>query len=554
MTVTNINSRIVYDGNGVTINWPFAMGVPSASAIDVFITDDTGVIRQLTTLEFSVVISPLTGTNPTPQGGIVTYNPGGSPLPSGWTITIVRNLEPVQSTSIANQSIIYPPIVEREFDYLTMLIQQGVLDFDRAIKVPVADPPPADLPPQAARKNQTAFFNDNGDLVAGTPLDNTIMVSAAMQPVVQAATTTEALALLGGYPDPKLITAGYVLIPDDNNRLIVAQGSAYYLISAGNPTTYPIDFRVQIVNNDTRAKLMNIFGYPVQFKVYPDQQVVVNRSQSGWVISRPPRWAPRTPTNLYVDPSLGSDVVGVADGLAPGAGAFQTVARATSVQETDLDGDFTINLSNAFHNMPAGGLLLNKRLPGGNAYKLVGNVSNPSLVNIFATASTNGIVVADGAILSVAGITFSGGNSSSSIWINRGGVLNIVGDCIFGQNVGGYNIVMHAGYLNIDAGYHIAAGASAFSHIGAFYNSVVVIGKFQGPAIAITVNGGAAYTYYYQCQLNSTIVSIATLTYPGAGFVSGTKAIVYYNAVVNAGGANIPGTIAAEVGPGGFFF
>src|SRR5262245_49321211 len=126
MTVTNINSRIVYDGNGVTINWPFAMGVPDASAIDVYVTDDAGNIRQLTPTEFTIVISALTGTNPTPQGGIVTYNPGGSPLPSGWTITIVRNLEPVQSTSIANQSIIYPPIVEREFDYLTMLIQQGV--------------------------------------------------------------------------------------------------------------------------------------------------------------------------------------------------------------------------------------------------------------------------------------------------------------------------------------------------------------------------------------------------------------------------------------------
>src|SRR5262245_55934951 len=254
MTVNNVNPSITYEGNGATTQFFFSMSIPDASVIQVFITDDLGDIRQLSVLEYSVIVAPLVGTNPTPPGGSVIYNPGGTPLPAGSFITIIRNVPPVQSVSLTNQSIIYPPVVEKEFDYLTMLAQQGGLTTDRSIKVPLADPLPADLPPRAARINQTAFFNGNGDLTAGLPLDDTIMVSAAMQPVVQAATTDQARALMGIYPDPKVITAGYSLIPDDNNRLIVLQGAAYYLLTATAPTGYPTDFRVQIVCNDTRAK------------------------------------------------------------------------------------------------------------------------------------------------------------------------------------------------------------------------------------------------------------------------------------------------------------
>jgi hypothetical protein len=551
MTLTNINPEIVYDGNGVTTNWPFAMGVPSASAIDVFVTDDLGAIRQLTPAEFTVTISALTGTNPTPQGGIVIYNPGGIPLPSGWTITIVRNLDPVQNVSLANQSIIYPPVIEKEFDYLTMLIQQGGLGFDRAIKVPLADPLPADLPPQAARKNQTAFFNDNGDLVAGTPLDNTIMVSAAMQPVVQAATVTQAAALMGVYPDPKLITAGYVLIPDDNNRLIVLQGSAYYLLSANDPTSYPIDFRVQVVNNDTRAKLMNIFGYAEQFVVYPDQQVFINRGPSGWVITRPGRWRPTGPKNLFVDATLGSDNIAVADGLVSGTGAFQTLLKVTQVFENNLDGDFTINLSNSFHNVPAGGLKLNKRF----TYKIVGNVGTPGNVNISVPASTIGITVSDGAVLEIHGVTFSSpGSAAYAMWAFNAGTITF-GNLIFGAFPSGAHVVCWTANLNVDANYSIASGGSAQYHIGCFYNGVTTFNKLGGPSFTVTLLGPVTFASgYYLSQLNASIVALA-ITYTNAGFATSTpKGNAFYNGIINAGSSAIPGDQAAVTGQGGLFF
>src|SRR5262245_57148972 len=195
MTVSSQESIVTYLGNGVATEFAFTFSVPDASVIEVFVTNDAGVVRQLVPAEFQVVLSPLVGTNPTPVSGKVIYSVGGVPIPVGFTLTINRNVPSVQETSISNQSIIYPPVIEKALDYLTMLNQRGGLDFNRAIKVPIGDPFPADLPPQAARINQQAFFNDSGDLTAGLPLDDTIMVSAAMQPVVQATTVQEAAAL-----------------------------------------------------------------------------------------------------------------------------------------------------------------------------------------------------------------------------------------------------------------------------------------------------------------------------------------------------------------------
>src|SRR5262245_532288 len=550
MTINNVNPIITYEGNGSTVNWVFGFSVPDASVVQVFLTDADGVIRQLNPFEYSVALSPLVGTNPTPPGGTVTLS-AGFILPAGEFITIIRDVPPVQNVSLTNQSIIYPPVIEREFDYLTMLAQQGGLGDERAIKVPIGDPLRADLPLQAARRNQTAVFNDNGDFIAGSPLANTIIVSTAMQLVVQAVTTTEAVALLGVYPDPRLITSTYSLVPDDNNRILVLQGNAFYLVSAGDPAGYPVDFRIQLINNDTRAKLANIFGYPSQFVIYPDQQVFINHGPSGWVITRTPRWRPLVPTNLFVDPNLGSDDPTVTDGLASGSGAFKTIAHAVQILETNLDqgGEFTVNLANGFYTA---GVILNKRPPPG--YKIVGNVANANNVTISVPASTVAFTVMDGALLDISGVTLAGGASSVSLLGIRGGIISI-GNIRFGNNPGGSNIQLNSSILNINSSYRIAGGTSAQYHIGAFYNSTVSLGSATA-AITVTLEGSVTFASgYYSCQLNSTIVQLATTTYVNPGFATGTpKAVLSYNSIVNAGGATIPGDIAASATNGSYFF
>ena len=555
MTVSSQDSTVTYQGNGVATEFAFTFSVPDASVIDVFVTNDVGIVRQLTPPEFTVVLSPLVGTNPTPPSGKVVYSVGGVPIPVGFSLTINRNVPAVQNTSIANQSIIYPPVIEQALDYLTMLTQNSNLNLDRSIKVPIGDPLPADLPPVDDRKNQQAFFDADGNLTAGLPPAGGAVISAAMQPVVAAATIDEARALMGLEPDPKQITDNYVLVSDDNGRLLSLEGNKFYLVTANDFTTYPTNFRVQVVNNDVRAKLANIFGYTEQFIIYPDQQVFISRGPNGWLITRPGRWRPLVPKQFFVDPALGSDSISVADGLATGVGAFATVLKATQVVENNVDGDFTFNLSNTFHNMPAGGLVLNKRLSGGSAYKLVGNVGTPANVNIVAAAGTNGITVADGAILEISGVTLSGGNGSNSLFANRNGVISI-GNVIFGSNPSGHNVVLFSGAaLNVDASYHIAAGASGAYHIAAYYNSQVTFGKTGGSTITVTLDGTVSFTSgYYGSQLNSTIVGITVVSYVGGAAVSTPKAQVHYNGICNVGGAAVPGDLPAAVSNGGFFF
>lgn len=560
MTVNNDISTITYPGNGSTTTFSFPMATPDTDSIQVFVRDSLGD-RQLSRIEFSITLNPLVGSNPTPQGGTITYNPGGIPLPLGSSLIIARVLEPVQDTSIANQSIIYPPIIEQEFDYLTMLLQQGNRGIDRAIKVPVTDPIPAELPPVPARANQTAFFDNAGNLTAGLPLDDTVMVSAAMQPVVSAATLELAQTAFGLNKDPKVITTGYVLIPDDDRRLIVAQGAAQYLISAGDFSTYPPYFRCIIINNDTRTKVMNIFGYPGQFVVYPDQQVLVTRTNTAWLISRPGRWQARGAQNLYVHPTLGSDTN---DGLAPGAGgAFQTIAKAISIQETDVDGDFTIQLADGTYNLTVP-VMLNKRLSGASGYKITGNIATPTNVKIAGPPTGNPLIsfiVSGAAVATLRGMQFvqgAGTTGTYCLWALNGGVLNM-GDMVFSPTPGlSGHVVCWAATVNVISNYHVGGSSNAAYHMGSFYNGVINFGTgFGGPAIIVTLDGPVQFTPYgwYLAELNATIVATFPLNYVNAGFAVGTpKANVVYNAICNAGGAAIPGDLPAAFSNGGYFF
>ena len=197
MTVNTIESLITYQGNGSTTAWTFPFSYVDADTIFVSVTDSLGTVTQIPTTQYSIVLNPPIDPNPTGIGGVVNYPLTGSPLAVGSFITISRELEAVQQVSLSNQSIIYPPMVEREFDYLTMLRQQGVDTTLRAFRVGAQDPVPKLVPPVALRKNQWAFFDPNGDLIGASVPDGNVPISAAMQPVVGAGTTALARDLMG---------------------------------------------------------------------------------------------------------------------------------------------------------------------------------------------------------------------------------------------------------------------------------------------------------------------------------------------------------------------
>src|SRR5215467_328546 len=183
MTISTQLTKITYHGDGSTFQWTFSFPGHDPSAIIVYITDASGNIIQQPAIAYTVVLNAPVAPNPTGIGGTVTLN-NSTPLPVGQMITIQRILPEIQQTSIANQSIVYPPIVELQYDYLTMVDQQLQEQIDRAFKVAISDPSPAPLPPVAQRAGFNAIFDSAGNLTAGTAIVGGVSVSAAMVPVV----------------------------------------------------------------------------------------------------------------------------------------------------------------------------------------------------------------------------------------------------------------------------------------------------------------------------------------------------------------------------------
>lgn len=118
-TVSTTTSSVTALGNGVTTVWNYSFPMLSAGDAVITVTNTTVTPNIITTLTSTQYTLTGVGTN----GGTVTYPLSGSPLASGYTITISRVVPLVQTTSLCNQG---PPFcaVEHALDYLTYIAQQ----------------------------------------------------------------------------------------------------------------------------------------------------------------------------------------------------------------------------------------------------------------------------------------------------------------------------------------------------------------------------------------------------------------------------------------------
>jgi hypothetical protein len=196
MTVNTTTTKVTYPTNGSTQVFSFPFAVAQKTDIKLFFTAIDGSVIEQTPDQFIVTLNPPIDPNPTSVGGTVAF-PLSGPLDPGYFVTIVRDAPEQQLTSISNQSIVYPPVVEQAFDYLTMIDQQLTAALARTIQVDITDPVPAPLQPVAIRKSHWAAFDSAGNLTPAASPSGTTIISAAMQPVVAAATIPLAQGLLG---------------------------------------------------------------------------------------------------------------------------------------------------------------------------------------------------------------------------------------------------------------------------------------------------------------------------------------------------------------------
>lgn len=186
MTINTSANKTIVAGNGSQTLFGFSFVGDDASDISVYFTDASGNITLLSPSLYTLTLNPVPQGQIWGIGGSVQYPLTGSPIAMGTTLTIVRTLPLLQTTSLSNQGAMFPQAVETMGDELEMQIQQTAEVQGRAITVAVSDPPPLPLPPVNQRANLGMAFDGNGNPIAAA-IPASGIISSAMQAVVDAA-------------------------------------------------------------------------------------------------------------------------------------------------------------------------------------------------------------------------------------------------------------------------------------------------------------------------------------------------------------------------------
>lgn len=197
MTLETTSNKVIFQGNDATSVFTYSFIIPTADSVVAIYKDADGVETTLSASQYTI-----TGLNDD-AGGTFTYPTSGSPIATGTSLTLQRIVPLVQETQLVNQGGYYPAVVEDEFDYLTMIDQQQQDQLDRTIVASPTDPSGLTytLPSAETRAEKFLYFDTDGNVSAASgAIGDGVVVTAAMEPVVGAATTAAALALLGGFP------------------------------------------------------------------------------------------------------------------------------------------------------------------------------------------------------------------------------------------------------------------------------------------------------------------------------------------------------------------
>lgn len=212
MTVSTTATKITAEGNGATTAWPFPFALRDDDEVVVTLTESDGTVTTLSSSAYSVVVNSASGTNPTPVGGTVTYPLSGTPVPLGDFITVQRIAPYLQPTSLANQGISWQSTIEAALDNVVFQTQQLNFQIGQQFSVPVSDDPPAELPIASERANLWAYFDSDGNMTAAAAPSGGVAVSAAMVPVVGAASLALARTAFGlGDVATKNVSTGLIV-------------------------------------------------------------------------------------------------------------------------------------------------------------------------------------------------------------------------------------------------------------------------------------------------------------------------------------------------------
>lgn len=203
-TVNTTANKTIVSGNSAQTAFTFSFIGVAAADISVIFTDASGNQTTLTrgsgTTQYQISLNtPVQGAI-WGVGGTVTYNPGGTPIATGTTLTILRTLPLTQAITLQNQQSVQSlgKGSEQAVDTAVMETQQVSEQIGRALQMNVANSaPPNPLPPAAQAANQGLCFDGTGNNLIACSLAPAGTISSAMAPVVAASTISAGRTALG---------------------------------------------------------------------------------------------------------------------------------------------------------------------------------------------------------------------------------------------------------------------------------------------------------------------------------------------------------------------
>jgi hypothetical protein len=204
MTVQTSQNKTIALGNGSQTQFDFSFVGVAAAYIGVIYTDASGnetVLSQGSgATQYQIALNAPVAGALWGVGGTVTYDPSGTPIAAGTSLTIFRTLPLTQAISLQNLVSLSTMGngAETGLDTLEMQIQQVSELFGRSLVAPIVDPDTINLtlPAAAQRANTGLAFDSQGNVIAGTT-PATGLISSAMQPVVDAASLAAGRTALG---------------------------------------------------------------------------------------------------------------------------------------------------------------------------------------------------------------------------------------------------------------------------------------------------------------------------------------------------------------------
>lgn len=264
-TVNSAASTVTVPGNGSQVAFTFPFIGVAATDIVVIYTTSAGVQTTLVQgpgpTQYTVTLNAAVPPSLWGIGGSVSYNPSGTPIPAGSTLTITRTLPFTQATSLQNQTSFgqYLSSTEQALDTLDMQIQQLNTSSGYAVQMnPANSRAPIALPPAAQAGGMGLCFSSTGlDLIACS-LAPSGVISSAMAPVVGASTLALGRTAFGlGTMATENINAGtcggpsiqddgsgnarvvLTTAPDSTNQSVTCNFHLTYHVATG-PLTYTL--------------------------------------------------------------------------------------------------------------------------------------------------------------------------------------------------------------------------------------------------------------------------------------------------------------------------